>query len=95
MKILALEKEKQGLTKEDFAPYLKDEAREVLRLYQEGIIREINFNKKENTAVLVMECKSSDEANKYLLSLPLVNAGLISFEIIELAPYTGFSRLKD
>lgn len=94
MKFLALEKEKPGLSKEDFRPYLKDEARRALELHEMGVIRELYFTKEENTAVLILECGNKHEAGEYLSSLPLVHAGLISFEIIELIPYTGFLRLS-
>lgn len=34
-----------------------------------------------------------EEAHQVLDSLPLVKAGLITFDIIRLTPYTGFARL--
>ena len=33
------------------------------------------------------------EAQQVLASLPLVQAGLITFEVIPLVPYPGFARL--
>jgi hypothetical protein len=43
--------------------------------------------------VLVLECASLEEAHQALASLPLVQEGLIAFEIIPLVPYPGFKRL--
>jgi hypothetical protein len=43
--------------------------------------------------VLVLECGSGDEAQRYLADLLLVRAGLIQFEVIPLRPYLGFARL--
>ena len=94
MKILAIEKELPGLTAADFQPYLKKEALKVLELYQRGIISEIYFGKKEHNAIIIMECKNEEEALQILQDLPLVKNGLISFSVIELMPYNGFSRLK-
>ncbi|HEX3073832.1 MAG TPA: hypothetical protein VHP30_09495 [Ignavibacteriales bacterium] len=93
MKFLALEIEKPGLSKDAFEPYLKDEGRRALELYELGIIRELYFDKEKHAAVLILECDNKKTAETYLASLPLVKAGLITFDIIELAPYTGFSRI--
>jgi hypothetical protein len=93
MKILAIEREIQGHTKEDFEPHLTAEALEVWRLYQKDIIRETYFDNENNTAVLILECNNPKEAGEILDTLPLVKANLIKFEIIPLIPYRGFSRL--
>lgn len=44
-------------------------------------------------AVLMLECADVGQANKALNMLPLVEQGLIAFDIIPLAPYPGFARL--
>jgi hypothetical protein len=94
MKILALENEVSGTTDEQFTPaILKEEALRAWELYQDGIIREIYFRTDRNEAVLILECSNILEAQVVLASLPLVKAGLISFEVIPLAPYNGFERL--
>jgi hypothetical protein len=93
MMILALEREQPGLTAADFAPYLKAEAARAWQLYQSGSIRQLYFNDSQHTAVLMLECASPAEAVVVLDSLPLAAAGLITFEIIPLAPYPGFERL--
>jgi hypothetical protein len=43
--------------------------------------------------VLILECIDKTEAEQILSGLPLVKNGFIQFEIKELHPYTGFSRL--
>lgn len=93
MKILALERELPGATPEKFEPLLKAEARQVLVLQQEGILREIYFRADRRDAVLVLECEDAAHAGTVLWSLPLVQAGLIDFEVIPLVPYTGLQRL--
>ncbi len=92
MKILALEREINNFTTNDFKPYLKAEAAKVLELYESGIIREIYFTKEHN-AVIILECQNEIDAENILNSLPLVKENLIKFEIIPLLPYNGFSRL--
>jgi muconolactone delta-isomerase len=93
MKILALEKESPDVKPEQFAKYLKLEAKKIWELYQDGFIREIYFRQDHAEAVLILESTNTEEANQLLNRLPLVEAGLITFEVIPLIPYPGFSRL--
>lgn len=93
MKILALEVEKPGATAEQFQRFLKMEALRIWELYQQEIVREAYFRADQHTAVLVLECESSQQARQVLASLPLVEQGLIDFELIPLTPYPGFARL--
>jgi muconolactone delta-isomerase len=93
MKILAIENEHEGKSSDDFKPYLKDEARAVWELYKQDILRELYFRKDKSSAVLMLECKSVEEAEKVLAELPLVKEKLIYFEIIPLVAYPGFEHL--
>lgn len=92
MKILAIEKENVGLTSNDFKPFLEAEARHVWELNQKGIIREIYFTDEHN-AILILECENLQEAETLVEDFPLVKNGLITFDLMALNPYTGFSRL--
>jgi hypothetical protein len=92
MKILAIETELKKLDANSDKEILKDETRAVLELQQKDILREIYFD-ENHCAVLMLECNDKTEAEKILSGLPLVIGGFISFEIKELHPYTGFSRL--
>jgi len=93
MKFLALERELPGATAQAFRPLLKDEARSVWELQQSGTLREIYFNADQHTAVLMLECSDNEMAHRLLARLPLVQAGLINFDVIPLVPYDGFARL--
>lgn len=93
MKILAMEIETEGVRPEQFQPHLKAEARRVWELYQRGAIRELYFRADRSEAVLILECEDVPVAQETLSSLPLVQAGLIRFEVIPLVPYPGFARL--
>ncbi len=93
MKFLALEHETALAENADFQPYLKSEASRAWNLYQAGIIRELYFRTDRHEAVLILECTGMAEAQQALSSLPLVSAGLITFELIPLVAYSGFSRL--
>jgi hypothetical protein len=93
MKILALEQEVPGVTPGAFKPHLQAEAARVWELYQAGIFRELYFRQDRSDAVLVLECRDIEEATEILNTLPLVQAGLITFDLIPLTPYPGFARL--
>jgi len=93
MKILAMEQEIEGIKPERFLPHLRAEAARVWELYQSGIIRELYFRQDRSEAVLILECANGHEAQQILDRLPLVQAGLIRFEVIPLIPYPGFARL--
>ncbi len=93
MKILALERELPGVSIEQFKRHAKSEAARAWELYQAGVLRELYFRADQRTAVLILECKDLEDARQILSTLPFVEAGLIEFEIIPLAPYDGFERL--
>jgi hypothetical protein len=95
MKILAFEKERPGVTSAQYQPLLKEEARCLWELQQAGLVREAHFDARAHTAVLMLECKDEAAARQALAALPLVQAGLIEFELIPLAPYDGYARLFD
>ena len=92
MKILAIETELKKLNTKIDSEILKQEALSVLDLQQKEILCEIYFD-KNHCAVLILECIGKSEAEKILSELPLVKNGYNQFEIKELHPYTGFSRL--
>lgn len=94
MKVLAIEKDVEGVTDEAFTDeVLREEAGRAWELFQEGVIRELYFRADRHAAVLVLECGDATAAERALATLPLVQRGLIAFELIPLAPYPGFSRL--
>lgn len=92
MKIIAFEIEVEGVTSQQFAPHLRAESLKVLELFEKGIVREIYFD-QSHCAVIILECSNLEEAESILKELPLVKNGLIHFDLRELNPYTGFSRL--
>ena len=93
MKFLALEKETPEGKGDRFQPFLKAEARRAWELYQAGIFREMYFDQANHNAVIIMECDDAAAARAFLATLPLVQEGLIVFEVIALEPYSGFGRL--
>jgi muconolactone delta-isomerase len=93
MKILALEQQIPNVNQEQMRPYLEEEALCVWDLFQQSVLREIYFRADDRRAVLILEIENGDEAQQILATLPLVREGLITFEVVPLAPHPGFSRL--
>ena len=93
MKILAIEADLPDVDTVAMLPLLKAEATRVWDLVQAGVVREIYFRADRPSAVLILECANVEEAEQVLATLPLVQARLIAFDIIPLAPYPGFGRL--
>ncbi len=94
MKILAIEKELKSVDWKKESQTLIEEAKSAYNLLLKGSLREIYFTENKN-AVLVLECENKTTAKQLLSKLPLVEKKIIDFEIMELQPYTGFSRLMD
>jgi hypothetical protein len=92
MKLLAIERDSTNVNWDEENEVLINESYQVYHLFQEGIIRDIYFTETQN-AVLILECVSKEKAVEVLATLPLVKAGLISFELMELRPYTGLDRI--
>lgn len=92
MKILAIEKEMEGVAWDNSEGLLKEEARHVYNLYLSDALREIYFTENSN-AILVIEAGDKHAAIKLLDELPLVRDGKIRFEVMELRPYTGYERI--
>lgn len=94
MKILAIEKELVAVDWDKESQTLIEEAKIAYQLLLSGDLREIYFTENKN-AVLILECKDKIAAKNLLDNLPLVQKGFINFELMELNPYTGFTRLMD
>ena len=94
MRILAIETTVENVSSSQFTREIAAaEARRAWDLHQGGTIRELYFRADSAAAVLVLECVDVAEAETALASLPMVAAGLITFEVVPLRAYPGFARL--
>ncbi len=92
MKILAIEKEFEGIKWDEMKDMLELEAQHVFQLYLSDSLREIYFTENKN-AILILETDNRETAKEILDSLPLVKNRKIRFDIMELRPYTGYERI--
>jgi muconolactone delta-isomerase len=93
MRILAIERDLDAVTRPDLNDILRTEAAAVWDLQKHGVIRDIWSSASHHKAVLILECASAAEARDHLAALPLARLGLTEFELIELGPYDGYERL--
>jgi hypothetical protein len=91
MKMFAIEKEMEGAKLVNAATLLEQEAHHVFHLYLTDSLREIYFTKDKN-AVLILETIDRITAKELLDTLPLVKAGKIRFDMLELRPYSGYEK---
>jgi muconolactone delta-isomerase len=81
------------LTSDASAALAESEARRTWELAQAGTIRSIDFRTDRRDVVLVLEADDEIAVQAILETLPMVEARLVSFEIIGLRPYDGWARL--
>ncbi len=93
MRILAIERPAEGLSGKPTAGDLRDEAARAWELLQQGSLREIYLTDRHSRAVILLECANAAAAEALLETLPLVERGFITFDVMELEPYSGFGRL--
>lgn len=82
-----------ALTREAAAELGRAEARRAWELHQAGIVREISFRTDAHRSVMVLEATDEAAAREALATLPFVQAGVLTFEVIGLRPYDGWARL--
>jgi hypothetical protein len=92
MKIIAIERELKTPPGNSATELYKQEAKQVYTLYLQEMIREI-YMTEAYCAILVLECESLEQARQALDTLPLVQSGMIAFDVHELHPYPGYGRL--
>jgi len=72
---------------------LKQEARVLWDLQKKGVIRSIWFTKNTREAILIIEAEDPIRTKEIVDTFPLVEEGLISYDIVELIAYDGYERL--
>jgi hypothetical protein len=82
MKIIAYDRFKPGVGMEAIVPYVKAEVANVWRLWKAGIVRENYARTDQNGVVIVFECSSVNEAQRYVADFPLSKAGLLEWDFI-------------
>ena len=90
--MLAIGRLRDGADAHEIARYAREEMRALWELYRGEVVRE-TYSPGRAGSVLVLEVASPEQAEAALADLPLVSAGLIVFEFIELHPFGAFEVL--
>ncbi len=90
MKILAIV-HRVDRPDEEFAPHLAAEAKEALTMWADDDIRELYSRVDGKGAVIVFEAADGDAADALMQRLPLVQAGLLTYELYPVKPYRGIA----
>jgi hypothetical protein len=90
MKFFVIATRSPDFPAEEFAPLLEGEARRARQLYSEGVFREVNSRTDGKGAVIVLEAADEAAAEEAVKSLPLVEKGMLDYEIYGALPYRGF-----
>jgi hypothetical protein len=94
LKVLAIGHAQSGIGWEHIAPYVGEEARSVWELYESDRVREFYLRADHRPGfVLVFETDDVSEAERLVAALPIVEAGLLDFEVVPLRPYIGLREL--
>jgi hypothetical protein len=72
---------------------LREELRQSWALFLDGTLREAYATEQPTRIVFVLETNSADEAASHLGRLPMIEAGIITFQLIELRPFANWSLL--
>jgi len=93
MKFLVLLTPVAGREPAEFKPYAVAEMQAVWNDYKAGTLREIYFSSSPLIISVIYETSSRDELEQSVARLPMVEVGLLSFQIIELGPMHSFEVL--
>src|ERR1700686_1000879 len=85
MKVMAIGTLKP-LSPEQRQRYLPKEVPATLRLYLDGKMEQFWLRDKEEGVIFLMTVDSVDEADRLLKALPLVQDGLLTFDLMPIRP---------
>lgn len=93
MQILAVSKITKEATPEKVGQHGPNEVKHTMEAYLDGKIRNFWYQVDRPGVVFILESSDVDEARQVLNEQPLVEAGLIEFDLIPLQPLKPFGAL--
>jgi hypothetical protein len=81
MKVLAISRNTG-----DPSSHIPDEMRRIAELQEAGVIEQLYLKADRSGAVIMLETESTEEAERQLATLPLVERGVTRFEVTQLMP---------
>ncbi len=86
MQYFAIDKSIEGVTEDQLRPHLPAELAATLQLYLSDKVRNFYFRKDRPGVILLMEVEHKKEAENLLNTLPLVQLGLLAFDLVPVGP---------
>lgn len=80
---------------EEFAPHLEAEAKVAMKMWAADEIRELYSREDGKGAVIVFEADGAEAADAHMKKLPLVQAGLLTYELYPVKPYRGIAAAAE
>lgn len=93
MKFLVLLTPAAGRDPAEFKPYAVAEMQAVWHDYKAGALREIYFSPSPVVVSVIYETSVRDDLETLVARLPMVEAGLLAVQIIEMGPMHSFEVL--
>ncbi len=93
MRVIAISKMKSGATKEKIAALNAKELVKEWELQKADVIRQAHSRTDQTGSIFMMEVASADDARKKLAALPLVEAGLIEFDVFPYQAYEAYESI--
>jgi hypothetical protein len=81
-------------SRELFQAHGREELVHLWGLYEEGLVREM-YQRAGPGAVLVLEAPDMEHARRLLNELPLLAAGAVECELLELRPFAAYRAFID
>lgn len=95
MKIIAIDKVQPDATPEKVKENFMKEVNHTVKMYLADVVREMYFRQDRSGTVLVLEAPSVEDARSLIDKMPMVQAGLIDFDLIPLGPFVPLALLLD
>jgi len=93
MKVLAIIDVAPDAPMEIVREHLRDELEESWALFAAGVLREAYATSASTRVVFVLEADDAARAEELLRNLPLIAAGHLRLELMELRPFVNWSML--
>lgn len=93
MQILVILKVSAGVSLEQVNSLVKPEAAAVWQHYVNDQIRSIHYRDDQPGVVILLEMSDSNAATELVKTFPMVQQGVLEFEIIPLKPFSAFEQL--
>jgi hypothetical protein len=93
MKLLAIIDVVAGVATEEIRTEIPNELKGSWTLFAAGALREAYATSSPTRVVFILEAPDAAHAAIDLGKLPLIQAGLLRYELIELLPFTNWSVL--